>query len=541
MDKEKKSNRNIKQKLFFLLSNNWPYLLGLFIVFFFFAFNVTGLDLAYFPGDLGDGRFNTYILEHAHKFLTLQESSLWEAPFMYPEPHVITYSDNLVGSAPFYSVWRMFTDRETSFQLWFITMYFLNFTFSYLFLNSTFKNKYAAVLGAMIFTISIALQSQMTHAQTFPRFPIPIAFWMAMLFMKDLKPHYFFLTLLAVVYQFYCGIYLGFFLIAPISILLLAILVVKRKELINKVKTLKWNLLILTSLIINTVVLLLLMLPYMERSKTAKVNYYWDVIDSVPTIRSYFSSQQGSLFWDFLSNTSKDYPAFWDHQIFTGIIAMTAMLVFILLGVKSLFIKNIFNKLNLSKEQGILLISCVGTFVFYTRFQGYSMYKILYDLPGFNSMRSLTRIINIELLFYGIALTLITVILFKYIKKKQWIVFMTLLSLVTLDNYFKPMSSYKMDKKVSQARVSKLTQQMKHIPEGSLVSYEFKGVIDSEAYHQIDGMLAAQSYNLKCINAYSADIPEGFYHYFVSPSAESRQIWFDKKQLQADTVYVVTN
>jgi len=156
-------------------------------------------------------------------------------------------------------------------------------------------------------------------------------------------------------------------------------------------------------------------------------------------------------------------------------------------------------------------------------------------------MRSLTRIINIELLFYGIALTLITVILFKYIKKKQWIVFMTLLSLVTLDNYFKPMSSYKMDKKVSQARVSKLTQQMKHIPEGSLVSYEFKGVIDSEAYHQIDGMLAAQSYNLKCINAYSADIPEGFYHYYVSPSAESRQIWFDKKQLQADTVYVVTN
>lgn len=534
-------NNTFKQIIVALLKNNWPYFLGLLVVLYFFAFNVTGLNLAYYPGDLGDGRFNAYLLEHAHKFLTLQEPSLWDAPFMYPEPQVITYSDNLVGSAPFYSVWRIFADRETSFQLWFITMYFLNFTFSYLFLNSVIKNKYAAVLGALIFTASIALQSQMTHAQTFPRFPIPIAFWMAMLFMKDLKPHYFFLTVLAVVYQFYCGIYLGFFLVAPISILLLAILIVKRNELKTRIKTLKWNLLMLISLGINVFLLLILMIPYMERAETTEMHYYWDVIDSVPTLRSYFTSQNGSLLWDFLSQISNDYPAHWDHQIFTGIIAMFAMFIFVILGFKTIFFKRVLSKLNLSQEQGVMLIASIGTFAFYTRIQGYSLYKILYNLPGFNSMRSLTRIINIELLLYGFAVSLIAILLFKRFKKKQLSVFFILLTFIVIDNYFKSEYIYSIDKKVAQLRVNKLIDKMNNIPEGSIVSYEFSGIVDSEVYHQIDGMLSAQSLDLKCLNAYTADLPEGFYHYFMTPSKESREIWFKKKDIQPDTVYVITN
>jgi hypothetical protein len=279
----------------------------------------------------------------------------------------------------------------------------------------------------------------------------------------------------------------------------------------------------------------------MERAEASEMHYYWDVIDSVPTIRSYFTSQDGSLFWDFLSKTSEDYPAHWDHQIFTGITAMVAMIIFIVIGVKTLFFKKLFTRLNITKTQGVMLITTIGTFAFYTRFQGYSMYKILYDLPGFNSMRSLTRIINVEVLLYGFAIALITVIIFKYVKQKQWIIFLSILTILTLDNYFKPMSSYKMDKDVSQARVNNLIEKMQHIPEGSIVSYEFNGIVDSESYHQIDGMLAAQSLNLKCLNAYSDDIPEGYYHYCVTPSEESRAIWFNEKNFTPDTVYVVTN
>ena len=76
---------------------------GLVLGLCFFTFKIIGFDFSYFPGDLGDGRLNLYFLEHAHKFFTGKISSFWEAPFMYPEPNVTAYSDNLLGSAPIYS------------------------------------------------------------------------------------------------------------------------------------------------------------------------------------------------------------------------------------------------------------------------------------------------------------------------------------------------------------------------------------------------------------------------------------------------------
>ena len=188
-----------------------------------------------------------------------------------------------------------------------------------------------------------------------------------------------------------------------------------------------------------------------------------------------------------------------------------------------------------------MFFTSILTFLFYTRYKGYSLYYLLFNLPGFNSLRSQTRIINVELILFGFAVAFISVLLFKYYKKYTVALFFVLISLITIDNYFKPTSIYRMDKASSQQRVELVTDQMTNIPERSIVSYQFKGTIDIEAYHQIDGMLAAQSMNLKAINGYSADIPEGFYHYFVDPSEESIKIWFDKKQFTADTVYVVTN
>jgi hypothetical protein len=156
-------------------------------------------------------------------------------------------------------------------------------------------------------------------------------------------------------------------------------------------------------------------------------------------------------------------------------------------------------------------------------------------------MRSQTRIINVELLFYGFALALVSILLFKYFKKNHILIFLALVSLVVLDNYFKPANSYRMSKEISQTRVNILKEKMKDIPEGNIVSYEFHGVVDNEAaYYQIDGMLAAQSLNLKSINGYTATIPNGFY-YAITPSRITREIWFKEKNFEPDTVYVITN
>jgi hypothetical protein len=107
--------------------------IGLTLGIYFITLNVLGVSLTHFPGDLGDGRLNLYFLEHAFKLFNGQLTSYWDAPFMYPEKNVLAYSDNLLGSAPIYALFRWLGyDTFTSYQLWFICLSVLNYTACYL-------------------------------------------------------------------------------------------------------------------------------------------------------------------------------------------------------------------------------------------------------------------------------------------------------------------------------------------------------------------------------------------------------------------------
>ncbi|MFN2430942.1 MAG: hypothetical protein ABR574_13060, partial [Cryomorphaceae bacterium] len=169
------------------LVSSWPMLLALALGVYFFLINILGPDFAYFSGDLGDARLNIYFLEHAYRFFTGQVDSFWNAPFMYPTPDVMSYSDTLLGSAPIFALFRLLgCDVYTSFQWWYAVLVILNFSAAYLFLNYVFKNRYAAALGAFVFAFSIGIHSQGYHAQTFARFAIPIALLMAVKFKESL-------------------------------------------------------------------------------------------------------------------------------------------------------------------------------------------------------------------------------------------------------------------------------------------------------------------------------------------------------------------
>ena len=63
---------------------------------------------------------------------------------------------------------------------------------------------------------------------------------------------------------------------------------------------------------------MLLMLPYVARSKTVGSQNYDSVFQSIPTIRSFFYSQDGTWLWSFLKTTGNGIAAQWDHQIFVG-------------------------------------------------------------------------------------------------------------------------------------------------------------------------------------------------------------------------------
>jgi len=519
--------------------NSFPFLLGVTLVICFFLLPILGSDLSYFPGHMGDGRLVTYILEHAYNFFIGKEPSLWNAPFMHPEPNIITYSENLVGSAPFYSVFRLLgADRETSFQLWFVVMYLLNYACAYFFLNWQFKNKYAAVLGGLVFACSMAIQSQMTHAQTFPRYAIPLAFWMAMLFMKNLKPAYFFGAVFMVVYQFYCSLYLGFFLVIPITLFLLFTLINKRELFTELVKNMKWLSFMIVSMVANVLIILPLILPYIERSKTVEANLYENIISTVPTLRSFFYSQDGSLLWSGLSEVGLKYPDSWDHQIFSGGIATLSLFVFSVFIGLCIFKKKMVKKAKITPETIVLFLTMGLTFLLFIRYQGYSFYRILYALPGFDSLGSMTRIINIELLFFAFATAFIANVIFNRYKKIALPLFLLFSVLFVVDNYFKEGKSYRTKKELSQEQVNSLIEKMKKIPEGSIVSYEpeFDG---SPTSYQIDAMLAGQSLGLKMINGYTSTSPHGYSSYWREMSSDAREKWLKINGLKSNDVFII--
>jgi hypothetical protein len=58
------------------------------------------------PGDLGDARFNSVVLEHGYQWLTGQATQLWSPSFFYPYERVLGLSDNHFGSGWSYSLLR---------------------------------------------------------------------------------------------------------------------------------------------------------------------------------------------------------------------------------------------------------------------------------------------------------------------------------------------------------------------------------------------------------------------------------------------------
>jgi hypothetical protein len=512
----------------------WALAIGLY----FFSFEVIGLNFKYFPGDLGDGRLNLYFLEHAYQFFAGKIDSFWNAPFMYPEKSIISYSDNLLGSAPIYSFFRIIgLDTFLSYQMWYIAVTSLNYICAFYFLQFVFKNHWPAVIGAFIFAFSLSLQSQLTHAQTFPRFAIPLSFLMAIKFSNKLQPKYFLFCLLLMVYQIYCGIYLGFMLAVPLGIFLG--LVIVQKSIFNGINILniKWIGAMLLAILFSLAILLPLLLPYASRKIDPNWEHYNQILHSIPTLKSYLYSQGGSLFWDFLSSIGQFNEAPWDHQIFTGACATICFVIVSYWLLKHFLAYKLM--LNNYSVQYLFFLTGILTFLLFLRLDNLSLYISLYYIPGFSSMRSLTRIINIELLFFAFSIALIMNHLLQKFPKRNILIVFSFSILVFFDNYFDGAKSYKTTVNEAKERTKIIESSFAFIPKGSLVSYEPIEIIDNPIAYQIDAMLTAQMFGLKTVNGYTATCPREYSKFWNEINEESRNFWLNGKKLDVDTLYVV--
>ena len=474
-----------------------------------------GPNLSHLPGDLIDTRFNNYILEHDFRWITGRDASLWDAPFFYPYAHTLTFSDNHFGSMLFYDAFRWAgLDRESALQGWYILSYFLNF-FAASFVLKTLKlNPLAVGLGAFFFTFGLPVLAQENHVQLSYRFCIPLACFA--IWQLAQKPHMKHLALLSlwVVWQFYLSIYLGVFLsllLAIVGILLpltqshsfYGVLsywpqVFRQAWQNTKIRT---NLFYLSATLILLLSLVYLFQPYAASSKAYGFTRSWDEISSMlPRIKSYFISDFSNL-WKSISNFSSSFiPAKQEHQLFVGM----PTLIWLILG----FIWK-FN--SPYKKMAFLFLGAAAVLVLITLdVRGHSLYKLLWQLPGVNSIRAVTWVILVLLWPIALFIAIEGDALLRTSNQtfNAGAIVLLLFSLMAAESiYFNHVT---FSKAAAAARLQTIYKRIPSSLTQDPILYVWNSDDNNWYLTELDTMLVSQDLNWPAMNGYSGNLPNGY-------------------------------
>ncbi|MBK9421681.1 MAG: hypothetical protein IPN44_11640 [Flavobacteriales bacterium] len=478
------------------------------------------------PGDLGDARFNNYVLEHFHRYATGKEPSYWDAPFMYPYKNTIALSDNLLGTAPIYSAIRSAGfSRESAFQLWIVVLFALNFWCCFLALRKWVGVDVLAACGAYIFAFGIYNMSQMGHAQVFPKFMVPLAFWFLWRYLGSGGLKWFAFAVAAVVYQFYCGMYLGFMLVYGLFFLAVGHMIFLR----NTgwwIRFTGWRYLLFGLLVMSAGVALLLpvILPYLHMQALVLhtetgTRTFADIADSLPRPIAFFFTHPGAGSWRIFAETGLDVtPSWWDQMQFVGALPWVAIIAAVLLVLLR----------RTSRIQRSILIALLVAFVqswlFCLDMAGFSLYQWVFKLPGFSALRSVDRIINVQVMFFVMLFAFALRPLFAA-PRRAWLAVLFLPLLVVQDNRWDVDWLKHFDKRDAQERVAEVQRRITREYQGpqavDAIAYApHFGIEDPGDPHfrlimlHLTAMIAAQDLGIPVVNAYTGYYPDKYMGFF---------------------------
>lgn len=504
-------------------------IIGLYLV----PLKIFDTDFSKIPGDMGDARFNNYILEHGYKYLSGKVNKYWDAPFMYPHTNVIAFSDNLLGTLPVYSFYRfMGADRESSFQFWILTLFALNFICCFLTLNKWSNNIILSSSGAYIYAFGIFIIGHFNHLQVFPRFIVPLVFYWCWMYLSEKNIKYLCFTLMGIVFQFYCGIYIGFFLVYCLMFFTTSyIIIYKDWSLFLQFKKIKIVSNTLIIILIAGLLLSPLMIPYIKVSNTLGLRKFDDVIATIPKIRSYFFTHIAASTWrNILSEHSKfAFPDWWSHFLFVGALPWMGILSLPAI----LFSKKIDSKNK--KFISLIFLGLLLNILFCINIKGHSLYRFIFEIQGFASMRAIDRIINTQVMYF----ILIFVFVFKELctnyRWMKWII-LSFPILVIIDNRIDHWELKQFDKFESQQKVKEIREKIvkqydKHYAAIAYIPLNKPNDYFEAVETHISVMLAAQEVSIPCVNAYTGFNPGNYLSFFDNMDKKTLNDWceYNKK------------
>ncbi|MBV9391930.1 MAG: hypothetical protein JOY96_08575 [Verrucomicrobia bacterium] len=486
---------------------------GLFLVGIVQFFRVDQI-----PGDLGDSRFNMYVLEHGYRWLMHLDGSFWSAPFFYPAPDVITYSDNHLGSFLFYSVFRIFgAGRETAFQLWAVTIFSLNYFITWIVLWRHRCNAVGAAGAAYVFTFGLAMAAQMTHIQLAPRFMVPIAFWMSSRLIETGLPKYLHGLLAACAYQIYLGIYVGYFLILSLVPFCLALFLIQQRwtRIGSFIKQsdckISYRLIEYTvSCLVFVLVLLPIAIPYYRTHQWVGNRSWEEVMKMLPRTRSYFYGPDSILWGKISQQIGAELPFCNEHKLFPGVLPYLAIIAFVYLRLK--------NKTDRALSQaGLAMIGVLLVLVLLTSYRyRFALYHSIWTFfPGAGAIRGVSRI-ALVLLYPVVFIFAVTgtAIMQGHVqigaRWKQGFLGLGLLLLTVVDQAAVSLSVSKREckRRITQMETAMLQARGSRVDRNVFWVNQNNG--DPYYVKDLDVMLAGQALGMNVVNGYSGLVPKGY-------------------------------
>ncbi len=460
--------------------------------------------------DTGDTLLNNYFLEHSFQILTNRNyiGELFSPAFFYPYKNILTFSDNLFGSAPIYWVLRALFNPELSYQIWMIVVCVLCFVSFALLMRYYYANHVATVIGAFLFAFGMPRIIQISHQQLLPQFFTPLVFLFVWDFLKSPKNKQLALSLLFIYLQILSGVYLGWFLIFSLIILTVIVCILDLDTINRLLKYFKHN--YKAVIVIATVWALLmfaLLAPYIQAQKVLGQRSYTEIDLMLPRLSSWFLPAPTSLWWPLFSWIYKDLPKAHEHHLFLG------TLVILLTGVSIYTL--IFNKDILSVHRSLIIKTCLlvslTLFILCLRLpNGWSLWKIIYTgVPGASAIRAVTRIWTILYFYLLVAVTLCFDSIIQKIPNKP--LHRTLLNLVCIGCLLEQIviSSSSFEQLPFTKEVGQIQELMYKNCEIAYVTLDPDPQKRFEE-SQLSAMWAGMKANIPVINGYSGNVPPNY-------------------------------
>ena len=475
-----------------------------------------GPNLSQLPGDLVDGRFNNYILEHNFRWITGRINDLLNPQIAYPYPLTLTFSDNLFGSMLFYTFARWLgADRESAFQAWYILSFVLNFCAAAYVLDKHRLRPLAIVMGAFFFTFSLPVLAQETHVQLAYRFAIPLASFSLWEFSKKADLKYILYMVFWLVWQFYISIYLGFFLSLFLLVLMLGLILNNNfrpvvgilsfwPNIIHKAwikSTLKTKAIISSVIFLLVFCLLILLLTYNISSITYGFERSWETVSKMlPRINSYLIADFSQIYSPlaYFSLDLLEYRN--EHQLFIGLPAIFLLLLSLTTLYRTKYKKKIRVYLGLILFLILLTLNICG----------YSFYRLLFFLPGVHSIRAVTRLILVIIwpISFIISIMLDSLLNIKTNNNRPLIATILIFTIMFLESSLYIHRTFSITE--ARTRIQKLMEQIPlELPDDPIL-FVWHPSDRGPFVKEMDAMILAQDLGWPVLNAYSGNFPQGY-------------------------------